>query len=191
MMIYIIAYLLVVFLFLFIVFLMLKFVEYIYCSHFKVQPPMVPANQKSKKLIAEYINEHYKDAKTVFELGSGFGGVARYIARHTNKKVTAIENMYFSYYVSRFLDLFCRAPSKTILYDMFEYLDNNKCDIAIAYLDPELTERLLKYKHKIHVLISVDFEMQTHKPTHIIDLGKGFTRLNGKLYPHKLFIYEF
>lgn len=152
---------------------------------------MVETNKQSKKLIAQYINEHYKNAKTVFELGSGFGGVARYIAKHTNKKVTAIENMYFSGYVSKFLDLLCHTKSKTILCDAFEYLKNNKCDIAIAYLDPELTEKLLNYKNKIHVLISVDFQMQSLPPTHIIDLGKGFTRLNGKLYPHRLFIYEF
>ena len=50
---------------------------------------------------------------------------------------------------------------------------------------------LLKYKNKMRVLISLDFKIKGVKPTRITKVGSGATIYWGKLYPHKLYIYEF
>ena len=185
-------YFLIVLLFFLDLFLVFKFFEYVYCANIKKQPPMVPSNSVLRALTATEINTHFPHAKNICELGSGFGGMARYIARHTNTNVTGIENMIFSVCVSKILDLFCAAKSKTVLGDIFKYLKqtNEHFDIAIAYLGPTITPKLLKYKDKFDVLISLDFEIPELKPVRIIDMGYGTTHMHGKKYPHRLFVYK-
>lgn len=172
-------------------FLVLKFIEYIYCAFFHGQPPMVASNKKLRQMVANQINKYYPNAYSVCEIGAGFGGMARYIARHTNATVTGIENMPFSVFVSKFLDIF--SKSKTVWGDAFEYMDKlpGTFDIGIAYLGPKLTPLLKNYTGKMHVLISLDFKVPGIKPVRVVDMGYGNTIYRGKKYPHKLFIYEF
>ena len=66
-----------------------------------------------------------------------------------------------------------------------------KFDVAIAYLGPTATPMIQKYKDKIKVLISLDFEIKNLKPKHVIDMGHGYTIYKRIKYPHRLFIYEF
>lgn len=172
-------------------FLALRVIEYIYCAFLHKQPPMVASNNALRAIVADQINKYYPNAKRICEIGSGFGGLARYVSRHTNAKVVGVENMPFSAFVSWVLGVF--GKSSTVWGDAFGYLRNTRepFDIGIAYLGPKLTPMLKDYGDKIRVLISLDFKMPNMKPVRTIDLGYGNTVYHGKKYPHKVFIYEF
>lgn len=185
-------YSLVVFLIVLYVFLAIKFIEYIYCVHVKNQPPLVGSSRDLHRLVINQIKTYYDNAKNICEIGSGFGGLARDIANNTAADVWALENMPFTAGVSKFLDFMMGARSKTIWCDAFDWLNktDKKIDVAVAYLGPSFTKKLLKYKHKICVIISLDFEIKGKKPTRVIDLGHGYTLYNHKKYPHRVFVYE-
>lgn len=168
-------------------------IEYAWCILVKHQAPFVASSHNQRKATAAQINQYYKNAKTIIEVGSGYGGLARYIARHTNKKVIGLENMPFCVCVARFFDFFSFGKSRTEFCDAFKYFQTTrkKIDVVVAYLGPTLTPKLLKYCKKIKVLISLNFEIPNITPTRIIDLRRGSVLYGGKKYPHKLFIYEF
>lgn len=172
--------------------MIIKFVEYMYCSRIRRQPPLVASNNGLRQLVIEQIKTYYPDAKNICEIGSGLGGLARRIAKNTNANVYALENMPCTVFVAKMFDFLTRAKNKTIWCDAFRWLNDTKIkfDIAVAYLGPEFTTILPKYKNKIQVIISLDFEIENMKPTRIINLGYGFTLYNHKKYPHRLFIYE-
>jgi len=175
------------------IYFIIKFVEYVYCAFIIKQPPNVSTVKITKQKIVEQINTYYKMAKTVCDIGSGYGNLARFIAKNTNKKVVGIENVKFSVYVSKILNVFCGGNLKIIQHDAYDYFDKTEqiFDICIAYLGPQEVQKLIKYKHKMRVLICVDFKINSVKPTRIINAGHGYTLFNHKKYPHKLFIYEF
>ena len=172
----------------------IKVFEYVYCASIRHQPPLVASNKYERKLVIEQIKNKYPKAKNICEIGSGFGGLARAVARNTGANVYALENMPFSAFVSKTTDRlsFCKNNT-TIWCNAFQYLDNTniKFDIAIAYLGPTSTPKIEKYKNKLKVLISLDFAIQGLKPKYIIDAGRGYTVYNRIKYPHRLFIYEF
>ena len=174
-------------------YLIIKFIEYIYCAFIIKQPPNVASSKIMRKKLAEHINTYYDNAKNICDIGSGYGFTARFVARNTGKQVIGIENMFFSFFVSKVFDVFCSGKSKTVWADAYEYLDKTTevFDIAIAYLGPEESQNLKKYKKKIKVLICMDFEILDLKPVQIVDIGHGCTRFNHKLYPHRLFVYKF
>jgi 16S rRNA A1518/A1519 N6-dimethyltransferase RsmA/KsgA/DIM1 with predicted DNA glycosylase/AP lyase activity len=156
------------------------------------QPPLVGSNNSLRRLVINQIKIYYGNAKNICEIGSGFGGLARDIANNTNANVYALENMPFTAGVSKFFDFITGARSKTIWCDAFDWLNNTDkiIDVAVAYLGPSFTKKLLKYKRKIRVIISLDFEIKNMKPTRVINLGYGYTLYNHKKYPHRVFIYE-
>lgn len=174
------------------IFLFFKNAEYAYCAFISHQPPFVPSNKYLRRAASDVICNYYPDTKLVCEIGSGFGGLARFVARRCNCDVIALENMPFSACVSWCCDFFCRH-SRTIRCDALAYMKNTDkhFDIAVAYLGPKLTPVLSEYKDKFSVLITLDFEIPEIRPTRIIDVGHGMTRYNGVLYPHRLFVYEF
>ena len=186
-------YFCVIIFFIFDLFLGFKIIEYIYCSKIRKQPPMVSCVKQERKKIVKQILDCYPNAKNICDLGSGFGAQVRSLANNTNATVFGIENMLFSFLISRFLNIFSRKKSIIIWQDIFEYMDKTSIffDVVIAYLDPKTTQKLKKYKNKIGVLITVDFEIEELPSTKIIDIGSGYTIYNNKTYPHRLFIYEF
>ena len=172
-----------------------KCFEYMYCTHIRIQPPLVSSNKYERYLAVEQIKTKYPNAKNICEIGSGFGGLARKIARaNRGANVYALENMPFSAFVSKVMDrlTYCKN-NKTIWGDAFEYLDNTdvKFDIAVAYLGSDVTQKIKKYKNKIRVFISLDFELNGIKPNRVIDVNGGCTLYKGVKYPHRLYVYEF
>lgn len=174
------------------IFLFFKNIEYAYCAFVRHQPPFVPSNKYLRRATGDVVCNNYPCAKLVCEIGSGFGGLSRYIARRCNCNVIALENMMFSSFVSWCGDLFCRQ-SRTIRCDALKYMKNTDkhFDIAVAYLGPKLTPVLSEYKDKFSVLITFDFEIPEMRPVRIIDVGHGVTQYKGVPYPHRLFVYEF
>ena len=174
-------------------FYVLFIIEQAYTVFFRRQVPFVPSNGKLRKLVIREIKNNYQNAKLICEVGSGFGGFARSVARNTNAKVFALENMPYKVLFSKILDWLSGCNNKTIWCDAYKYLGDTKqkFDIAVAYLTPADVTRLLKYKNKIKVLISLDFEIDNMQPNKIISGAYGYTYLNGKKYPHKAYVYEF
>lgn len=187
------VYLLVLVLVVVDIWLGIKFIEYVYCANVRHQPPFVPANKKMRHVVISEILSHYGNAATVCEIGAGHGGLARYIARHCNVRVVALENMPFAASVSKVLGILSWGRCQTVWCDAFEWLDKvpEPIDVAVAYLGPNLTPRLSKYGDKIKVLLSLDFEIPNMRPVRIIDVYDGYTIYGGKKYPHRLFVYEF
>lgn len=175
-------------------FLALKLIEYIYCASVLHIPPFVASIKKQRCMVADIINTHYSDAKNIVDVGSGFGGLMRYLARHTNANVYGVECMPFCAYVSRFLDMiwFRKNHIKTIKCDVFEYLRDTDIvfDVMVAYFGPCYTDKLLKYSDRFRVLVSIDFAVENRTPKYVIDCGSGYTRYLNVLYPHKIFVYE-
>jgi len=189
----ILLYLLVIIIFFLDVYLFLKYTEYFYCAFVIKQPPNVTSSKWMMLKVVEQINTYYSGAKSICDIGSGFGYMARFVAKHTKANVVGLENVGFSAFVSNILNMFCFGKVKTIKCDAYEYLAKTKkvFDVGIAYLGPLEVQNLKKYKQKMRVLICLDFEIKDLKPVRIIDVGHGCTRFNYKKYPHKLFIYKF
>ena len=170
-----------------------KFIEYSWNVIVSKTPPFVPANSTERAAVVQQINMFYPHAKTVLELGSGYGGLARYIARNTSAHVVGVERMPGAALISWVLDKLYRVNSRTVWGNIYQYLENmdGRADIAVAYMGPEVTPRLATYSNKFGVLISVDFEIPDISPVRVIDVGNGYTRYAGKQYPHRLYVYEF
>lgn len=117
------TYILLIAIFIFDIYLGGKFFEYVYCANIKHQPPLVASNKYERQLVVEQIKTKYPKAKNICEIGAGFGGLARTIARNTKANVYALENMPFSAFVSKLSDILLRCKNNhTIFSDAFEYL---------------------------------------------------------------------
>lgn len=190
----IIIYLIFGAVFIFDLYLIIIFIEYVYCANIRHQPPLVTSPKKLRKQVICEITSNYPNAKNICELGSGFGGLARMIARKTNANVYALENMPFSAFISKTYDFLSRCKNnKTIYCDAFDYLKktHRHFDIAIAYLGPHTTPRIKNHHKKIDILISLDFEIPELTPKRVIELKHGYIIYNKIKYPHRLFVYEF
>ena len=123
--------------------------------------------------------------KTVADIGSCYGGLARRIARECpNKNVIALERMPCPMIISKVGDLFSKK-SKTKWADAFEFIEKSKgYDIGVAYLLPPQMWRVEKLAHKFKVLLILDFPLPNRKSTRAIKLHKT-DRMQ-----HMLYVYE-
>ena len=187
-----VLYILLIFVFVLDLYLAFKFFEYLYCTHILKQPPMVASNYLLRQALVDYINTYHKNVKNICDIGSGFGGLVRLLAEKTNANVYGLENMPFSVLISRIYGWFYRTNSKIIWCDAFDWLDKSDIifDVVVAYLGPDAIQKVLKYKNKMHILISMDFKLKNIKPVHVIKMS-GATRYKGNLYPHMLYVYKF
>lgn len=169
--------------------------QYLYCAMFTKQPPFVRTVKKEQGILIKEICSRYKNAKYICEIGAGLGGFARNIARNVpSAKVVGIENMFLNILCAKALDFFIGPKNyQTVYADAFDYLEktNIKFDVAVAYLSPDFIDKLMLYKEKFNVLISVDFYASGVKPSKVIEVGNGYTKYNKKKYPHRLYIYKF
>ncbi len=174
------------------VYFFIKITEYLYCAIILKQPPFVPSSRYLRYALVKEIHKRYSNCRVACDIGSGYGGLARFVARQCGCRVVALENMPFSAVVSWLNNAFCPSV-RTVYRDAFKYLANTDeiFDVGIAYLGPDYVSQLLRYKKRFRVLITLDFEIPEMRPVRIIDVGHGMTRYNGVLYPHRLFVYEF
>lgn len=173
------------------VYLFLYNLERIICS-VRHQIPFVPSNKDLRNAVIKEIKTHYPNIKTACDIGSGYGGLAREIANKFNVRVWALENMPFSAFISKMMDMITGTKSKTILCDAFEYIKKSDgFDIAVAYLGPSVNPRLIELKPKVRVLITLDVPVMGLDAIRTIDLSNGATMYGREKYPHRLFIYEF
>lgn len=178
-------------LFIAIVYLFLKNMEYLACL-WRDQIPFVPSPRGLRRALVREINMHYPNMKTACDIGAGYGGLARQIARKCDMNVTAIENMPLCVSISKLGNALSRGKCQTVRADAFEYLHTApNFDIAVAYLGPETNDRLAEFQNKFKVLITLDVPVRGLTPVRTIDAGPGATRYGRRTYPHRLFVYEF
>ena len=172
---------------------MIRILECVCAVRYKQQIPFVATNKKMRRAVIDEINKNYSKYKTLCEIGSGYGGLARAISRKCKMHVCACENMPFTYMVARVADfVFCACNVKTLYVDAFEYLAkfDGVFDVAVAYLGPVVNDKLVDYMNKFRVLILIDVPLSNVAPVRIVNLGPGYTSYGRNKYPHKLFIYE-
>lgn len=164
--------------------------EYIWCvAHNQI--PFVASAKHLRRAVVRTINKYYPNATSIVDIGAGYGGLARYIARNCDATVVALENMPFTITVSRIANWFARTRIQIIKCDAFEYLKSSpRFDIGVAYLGPNTNYRLAEYTKQFDMIITLDVPIDELKPTHIIDVGHGSTRYGRYKYPHKLFVYD-
>ena len=182
----------VILMFVSIVWLVCSHIEYVRCAFFCRQIPFVPSAAVLRRAVASEICRKYPNAKTVCDIGAGYGGLARYIARKTGADVVALENMPWTFFVARVLNFFSRTKVHNIRCDAFEYLDKyqGKFDIGVAYLGPGVNDRLVAVMGRFDVLIVLDVPIPGVNPLYVVDVGHGCTRYGRRKFPHKLFVYK-
>ncbi len=166
--------------------------EHVRCVYYKRQIPFVPSARIQRRAVVSEIRQHYPHMKTVCEIGSGYGGLARCVARRCKMDVVALENMPFTYFVARLADFIFLSRVQTRQLDAFAHLDTGaRYDIGVAYLGPGVNPRLAKYSKNFKVLITLDVPVVGLTPVRVVPLKRGYTRYSGQKYPYKLFVYEF
>lgn len=165
--------------------------EYLWCA-FHNQIPFVRSSKYLRRALVSEIQRHFPDTTSVCDIGAGYGGLARYIARHCNVSVIALENMPFSLAVAYIMNLLSHSRVQIVKCDAFEYLKSSpRLDIGVAYLGPGVNNRLAEYKKQFDAIITFDVPIDKFKPTRVINVGHGVTRYGRHRYPHKLFVYDF
>ena len=185
------AYLITFLTFIWMMYIILSRLEYIRCVS-RRQIPFVKSSSYLRRAVADEINKHFRDATSVVDIGAGYGRLANYIARHCDVSVVALENMPFTITIARIVKFFTRSPIQIIQCDAFEYLKTSPhFNIGVAYLGPNVNQRLAEYKNTFDVIITLDVPIESLTPTRITDVGHGATRYGRHKYPHKLFVYDF
>ena len=190
-MIYIFACLIICLIFIGELYIIIYGAEHMWCI-FHNQIPFVPSSKYLRRAVVNTIHKYYPNATSIVDIGAGYGGLARHIARNCDATVVALENMPFTITVSRVFNWVTRSRVKIIKCDAFQYMQSSpRFDIGVAYLGPNVNPRLAKYKKQFNMLITLDVPVAGLRPTHTVNVGHGFTRYGRHKFPHKLFIYDF
>lgn len=149
--------------------------------------PSIPSGNKVRKTIVNHIFNECPDAKTIVDIGSGWGGMARTVAKHKpSVRIIGLEFMPMPYIFASLRNL-CRKNIKFVFGDAFKYLKNTdkKFDIGIVYLlTPEMgyvKDVISKFK----MLFVLNYPLPNIKPTKKIKLHNNFMGQNC------LYIYKF
>ena len=173
------------------IYIIISSTEYIWCVTHK-QIPFVPSSRYLRRALIDEIKKHFPHATSICDIGAGYGGLARYIARNRDMSVVALENMPFTVNVARMMNCIAHTNVQIIKCDAFKYLKTSpKFDIGVAYLGPKVNYRLAEITKTFDVIITFDVPIDSLKPTRVINVGHGSTRYGFQKYPHKLFVYDF
>ncbi len=165
--------------------------EYMWCIIHN-QIPFVASSKYLRRAVVTEIQRHFPHATSVVDIGSGYGGLARHIAKNCDMTVVALENMPFTIMIARIMNFITRSRVKIIKCDAFEYLKSSPhFNIGVAYLGPNVNPRLKEYTKQFDVIITLDVPIEKLKPTRVIDVGHGCTHYGRHKFPHKLFVYDF
>lgn len=148
--------------------------------------PVFPSSRKLRKIVAREIRKNYKNSKSILDIGSGFGGLARKIA-HENPQhhVYAVEQIFLLVVISQLLNIFSRRKVKFFHVDVFEFIKKSrKFDIGVAYLFPPMMPQIKEIRTKFDILIILDFPLPNVKFSRKIEIDQG------KLSQHTVYIYE-
>ncbi len=150
--------------------------------------PEVPSSRRLRNAVINEIKNNYADKKSVIDIGSCYGGLARKIARNfRNMDVTGVEKMPMPCLVSKMADAWCIGVpnSKTRFGDAFKFIKKSDgFDIGVTYLLRPMMGQVEELRDKFDVLIVMDFPLPNIEPTRKIKLHFDL------LGQHWLYVYE-
>lgn len=181
-------FLIYVYLFLFIIFdIVVIFVSIEQMiSIFMNRAPSISAGPKSRQAVIDEITKNFPNAKTIIDIGSGWGTMARAVAKKIpSAKVTGVEIM-LAPFVFSFISSAFKKNVKFVFGNAFKYLKekNNKFDVGVAYLLTSEMRDVEKFLSKFDVLLAVDFPMPGVEPIKKIKLHKDLIK------QHWLYVYK-
>ena len=147
-------------------------------------PPPVPSVKKLRDSVVKQIMIEIPDAKTILDVGSGWGGMTRRIAKEFPcAKVSGVEIMPTPYVYSIIMGAFFKNI-KYFFGDAYKFLKNKKFDVGVAYLLTSAMKNVEKYKSNFKFLFILDFPLPKTSPYKKIKLHKDF------LGQHWLYVYK-
>ncbi|MCL2331783.1 MAG: hypothetical protein FWC61_04575 [Proteobacteria bacterium] len=151
------------------------------------EAPEVPSSAHLRAAVISEIRKHYSDAKTVLDIGSCYGGMARIIARNFPKmRVLGTERMPLPFTFSKIARIFWREKNVNFRFgDAFRFIKKSDgYDIGTAYLLTPMMPRVESVADKFRVLLVLDFPLPNRRPTRKFKLHKDL------LGQHWLYVYE-
>ena len=120
----------------------------IYTFRLGVSP--MPSSKKAKDAMVRFLLQNIEGGK-IYELGSGWGGLAERLAKEYPKAtVLAIELSPVPYFYSRARQLLCKRTNLIILRKDFHEHDLSDAKAVICYLFPDAMKKLaLKLKKEV------------------------------------------
>ncbi|MCL2737641.1 MAG: class I SAM-dependent methyltransferase [Alphaproteobacteria bacterium] len=160
-------------------------VEALFVPLFDV-PPKVPSQKKMRNVIMAEIHKNFPDAKTIIDIGSGWGGMAMRAAREfPHADAVGIELMPLPFCcatVSR-----CLLGPKNCRFafgNAVRFIKDKKFDIAVCYSGPELMKAIEPHRDNFKVVLSIDFPLPNIAPSRTVTLHKD------RMGQHVLYVYE-
>ncbi len=153
---------------------------------FKRVAPEVPSTKYMRGAVLDAINKEMPGVKSIVDIGSGWGGMVRMLARRfPNASVTGIEIMPTPY-VCSWLSVAFYKNVKIVFGNAFKYLGamNGKADVGIAYLLTPMMHDVERYLPKFKILMVLDFPLPNTKPVRKVKLHRD------RLGQHWLYIYK-
>ncbi|MBN1325349.1 MAG: hypothetical protein JW974_03985 [Alphaproteobacteria bacterium] len=148
--------------------------------------PSISAGLKSRQAIIDEIIKDFPNAKTIIDIGSGWGTMVNAVAKkNPNIKATGVEIMLAPFLFSYISALF-KKNVKFVFGDAFKYLKNtnNKFDIGVAYLLSSEMKDVEKFLSNFDVLLALDFPIPNLEPIKKIRLHKDIIK------QHWLYVYK-
>ncbi|MCL1892502.1 MAG: class I SAM-dependent methyltransferase [Alphaproteobacteria bacterium] len=146
--------------------------------------PSLASQNKLREAALQQIARDSSDAKTIIDIGSGWGGLAREIARRfPNARVYGAELFPMPYLYSKLRGIFFKN-TKFVLGNAFKFMKNQNFDIGITYLLPEQMAQVQEYHKHFKMLIVIDFPLPDAQPVRKIKLHRDI------LGQHWIFVYD-
>ncbi len=146
----------------------------------------MPSNRKVKRALLAHLPADQEGK--IYELGSGWGGVAFLLAqRYPNCQIIAFEGSFVPYFCAKLLHQFYHYPNLTFLRKNFFDHSFEEASGIFCYLYPGAMERLkVKFEEELHPrtwVVSNTFAVPGWSPERAVSL-KDFYR--SKLYLYSL-----
>ena len=152
--------------------------------HFGISP--MPSNRKVKRALLTYLPDDQKGK--IYELGSGWGGVAFLLARrYPNCQIVAFEGSWVPYFCAKLLHRFYCFPNLT--FRRKNFFDHSLDDATgvFCYLYPGAMEKLkVKFEEELHPgtwVLSNTFAIPGWSPEKAVELKDIY---RSKLYHYFL-----
>jgi hypothetical protein len=149
----------------------------------------IPSAKPLRIAVARQIKKYYSNAETILDIGSGWGGMSRFLARQfPDKKVTGIELMLMPFTYSKITNWICCVGNvRFVRANAFKFLrkSENNFDIGVAYLLTPAMAELSDFHDKLGAVLALDFPFPNIKPTRKINL-----HYKDCLGEHWLYVYE-
>ncbi|MDR0741287.1 MAG: hypothetical protein LBF28_00750 [Rickettsiales bacterium] len=153
---------------------------------FNKMAPEVPSSAKLRQAIVEQIKADIPDAKTILDIGSGWGTMLRAVAAaFPAAHVTGAEIMPSPYIYS---SIRCGSAKNVeiVFGNVFKHVkkDNRKFDVGIAYLLTPMMKKVQQIRSHFKVLMVLDFPLPDIAPDKKIMLHQD------RLGQHCLYVYK-